>query len=167
MRRHTHRSHVSYIDKSREYYAAQGYEHPYRWAAHDDVHFVRPAVPVSDARVALVTTAYFRPGGEPEGVPPARPRRAYAAPRADAPAAVDVDDLFWARDETHTDDLDTYLPVNRLDELVAAGRVGSAAPRFFGVPTEYSVRRTVERDAPEVAEWMRDDGVDVAVLVPI
>ena len=36
------RSHVSYIDKSREYYEAQGFEQAYRWAAFDDVPFARP-----------------------------------------------------------------------------------------------------------------------------
>jgi len=29
----THRSAISYIDKSRDYYAAQGYSQPYKWAA--------------------------------------------------------------------------------------------------------------------------------------
>lgn len=35
-RRRTGRSHVSYIDTSREYYAAHGYEQPYAWATNDD-----------------------------------------------------------------------------------------------------------------------------------
>ena len=29
-----HRIFVSYIDKSREYYLAQGFTNPYRWASH-------------------------------------------------------------------------------------------------------------------------------------
>ena len=31
-RRRPYRSFVSYIDRSREYYAAQGYSQPYTWA---------------------------------------------------------------------------------------------------------------------------------------
>ena len=42
-RRRTHRSHMSYIDKSREYYQAQGFEQAYRWAAFDQVPFTRPS----------------------------------------------------------------------------------------------------------------------------
>jgi hypothetical protein len=34
------------------------------------------------------------------------------------------------------------------------------------VPTEYSQRGTRESDAPELARLMREDGVDVAMLVP-
>lgn len=171
MTRRTHRSFVSYIDKSREYYAAQGYEHPYRWAVADDVPFTRPTVPLASAVVGVVTTAYFPPGSEPAGVPPMRTvkpypeKLAYAAPVADAPGATYTRDLAWAKDETHTDDLDTYLPVHRLQELAAEGLIGALAPRFYGVPTDYSRRRTVERDAPAVASWMQEDGVDLALLV--
>jgi len=32
-------SYVRYIDKTREYYLAQGYETPYRWAHFDEVPF--------------------------------------------------------------------------------------------------------------------------------
>ena len=43
----SHRSYVSYIDKSREYYSAQGYERPYRWARYEDVPFSPLAKPLS------------------------------------------------------------------------------------------------------------------------
>jgi hypothetical protein len=35
----TYRSFVSYIDRSREYYAAQGYTKPYEWPHYDGVPF--------------------------------------------------------------------------------------------------------------------------------
>ena len=44
----THRRVVSYIDKSREYYEASGYDQPYRWAAFDTVPFT-PMAPVTGA----------------------------------------------------------------------------------------------------------------------
>ena len=162
----SHRSFVSYIDKSREYYAAHGYDQPYRWATHDDAPFTPLGSPLSTSRVGLVTTVFFPRGHEPHGVPTSPPKRPYAAPAQTAPGCTYAADLFWAKDETHTEDLDTYLPVNRLAEAVAAGRVGSASPRFYGVPTDYSQRRTRE-DAAEIARWMAEDDVDVALLVPL
>jgi hypothetical protein len=39
----THRTHVSYIDRTRAYYAALGYEKPYQYAHHADVPFARLA----------------------------------------------------------------------------------------------------------------------------
>ncbi len=46
-------------------------------------------------------------------------------------------------------------------------RKGSISTRFYGTPTEYSQRSTRESDAPEIARLMREDGVDVAMLVPL
>ena len=53
----THRSFVSYIDKSRDYYAAQGYTLPYKWVYHKEVPFNKLSKPLSDCTVGLVTTA--------------------------------------------------------------------------------------------------------------
>jgi len=35
------------------------------------------------------------------------------------------------------------------------------------VPTDYSQRRTLEQDAPEILRRCREDEVDVALLVPL
>ena len=76
-------------------------------------------------------------------------------------------DLSWDKEATHTHDLDSFFPVHRLQEAVEAGRIGSLSPRFYGVPTEYSQRRTNEVDAPQLLEYLREDRVDVALLVPL
>lgn len=171
MKSSSHRSFVSYIDKSREYYASQGYEKPYRWAVSDDVAFTKPRLQACAARVGIITTHYFPPGSEPSGVQaiePAEPmwkKQPYAAPIETAAEANFNTDLFWARDETHTDDPDSYLPITRLTELANDGEIGSVSPRFYGVPTSYSHRRTLERDAREVEAWVRADGVDLVLLV--
>jgi hypothetical protein len=74
---------------------------------------------------------------------------------------------FWDKDATHTNDVESFCPVRRLSEAQQAGRIGSLSPRFYGVPTEYSQRKTNEVDAPEVLRLCREDQVDVAVLVPL
>ena len=51
------RSFVSYIDRSREYYAAQGYTKPYAWPHYDEVPFHLLRKPLAECRVGLVTTA--------------------------------------------------------------------------------------------------------------
>lgn len=166
--RRTHRSYVSYIDKSREYYAAQGYKQAYAWPHYVDVPFAPLTKPLSECRVGLVTTSYFPRGAEPEGVPQAPPKMPYAARCDDALGGLYNDDLLWDRAATHTRDLDTYLPVNRLRELEAEGRIGSLSDRFYGVnSSEYSQRRTEKKDAPEILGFMREDEVDVALMVPL
>ena len=59
------------------------------------------------------------------------------------------------------------LPINRLREVAAEGRIGAMSERFYGIPTDYSQRRTQRNDSPRIEEWMRQDGVDVALLVPL
>lgn len=159
----THPTFVSYIDKSREYYAARGYANPYRWAHFDEVPFSALRRPLSESAVTLITTAHHIPtAGETPSL-----RNVYSLPSDPIPAALSTDGLFWDRLATHTDDLDSYCPLHRLQEYAREGRIGQLAPRFHGVPTEYSQRLTRERDAPEALRRCRADGAAAAILVPL
>ena len=160
-------SHVRYIDKTREYYRGEGYERPYEWARFEDVPFARPARPLGDCRVGVVTTSEMALIGE-AGVWDDNPRcDVYALP-----TATPVDRLYskkesYDRYATTLDDVDSYLPLTRLGEAVAAGRIGSLAPRFQVIYSQYSQRKTLTVDAPEILRQMRADGVDVAVLAAV
>ena len=156
----TQRGFVSYIDKSREFYLAKGYGNPYRWASNPDAPFAPLAKPPSESRVALVTTA----APDLQG---GRKRSRYAAATRPAPEALYTHHLSWHKTATHTDDVETFLPVRRLNEYVAEGRLGSLSPRFYGVPTVYSARQTMHEDAPAVLDCCREDGVDIALLVAL
>ena len=160
-----HRSFVSYIDKSREYYAAQGYESAYRWAAFDDVPFSAPAKPLDASNVAVVTTSFLHHHDSAFGAP-ATDKVVYHHPVDEVPATMFTDDLSWDKQATHTDDTETFLPLGALRALAVDGRIGSLNHRFFGVPTEYSQRKT-GLDADQIAQWCADDGVDIALLVPL
>ena len=155
----SHRSYVSYIDKSREYYRASGYERPYRWAHFEDVPFSRLAKPLSQCRIGVVTTADQAPSGAP------RATKLFAAPNSDSKRL--FTEKSWDREATHTNDSESYLPLASLAKHVVTGGVGSLSPRFYGVPTDYSQRLTLEQDAPQIEAWMREDGVDIALLVPL
>jgi len=157
----THRHAVSYIDKSREYYAAHGYEQPYRWASYDHVPFVRWSdleLDLSDARVGFVTTTY--PSAE------SLPKQVYAQSTDITPESMFTRDLSWHKEETHTDDVGTFLPLDALNALAAEGAIGSVGPRFYGVPTEYSQRRT-HADSEQILAWAQQDELDAVILVPL
>lgn len=161
-----HRIFVSYIDKSREFYAAQGYTNPYRWAHNEDAPFTAMKKPLHHSRVGLITTASLPPP-DPQADHFALPKVVYAAPVEPVPDRLFTDHRSWDKTATHTDDLDSFAPIRRLQEAAAAGRIGSLSSRFYGAPTEYSQRKTNEIDAPELLRLCREDGVDVAVLVPL
>jgi hypothetical protein len=159
--RQAYRTFVSYMDRSREYYAAQGYTQPYTWAHYQDVSFASFQKPLSTARVGLVTTA-----GRKESIGSDRllPRELYANAADPVPARLFTKHLFWDKKATHTDDIDSFLPLRRLAEYAAEGRIGSVSPRFYGVPTDYSQNRTINQDAPQILKWCREDEVDVVLL---
>ena len=161
---------ISYITRSRAYYASLGYEEPYRWAHHTSAPFTRLAKPLAGARIGLVTTAApYRPEfGEQGPWAPynagAKFRHVYTLP-ADTLPDLRISHIGYDRAHTSAEDQDSYFPLKRLREAEAAGRVASISPRFYGVETTRSQRQTSERDAPEVARLMREDGVDAAILV--
>ena len=162
-----HRTFISYIDRTRELYLAQGYGNPYQWAYFDEVPFTPLPVALSECRLTLITTASpIREGATSEaGLPMAK--EVSSGPTASPPERLYTADLAWDKETTHTDDLDSFFPIHRLQELVEAGRIGSLAARYHGVPTEYSQRRTMEQDAPEILRRCREDGVEAALLTPL
>jgi hypothetical protein len=155
-----HRIFVSYIDKSREYYLARGYANPYRWAHNEDAPFARLAKPLSDCRIGLITTAAL-------SEETAKSKQVYAACTDPPPASMYTDHRSWDKKATHTRDVESFLPIGRVSEYVAQGRIGSLSPRFYGAPTDFSQRLTNEEYAPSILELCRADRVDVALLVPL
>jgi D-proline reductase (dithiol) PrdB len=163
-----HRIFVSYIDKSREFYLAHDYGNPYRWAHHDDSPFTPLKKPLAESRLGLVTTASvitWDAASEPD--PMFVPRDTFAAPTDPAPTALYTEHRAWDKEATHTRDVDSFAPINRLREAAERGRIGSLSPRFYGIPTEYSQRKTHAIDVPRLIDFCREDGVDVAMLVAL
>lgn len=156
---------VSYIDKSREYYLAQGFGNPYRWAYNREIPFTPLAKPLSASRIGVVTTSSPWQGQDHIDLVDRPPKHAYAMLCDPLPERMFTMDLSWDKEATHTDDLGSFLPIAALAEFVREERIGGLSPRFYGVPTEYSQRKTNTVDAPEILEFCREDGVDAVVLV--
>ena len=88
------------------------------------------------------------------------------------PADTPISDLYspsHSYDKHHTtlDDVNAYFPIDRLREAVDEGLIAGMTDRAIGVFNAYSQRKTRERDAPEALRRLREDGADVAVLVPV
>jgi hypothetical protein len=161
----TQRSFISYIDRTREYYRALGYQKPYRWAHFGDVPFARLRAPLSGSRLTVVTTA--EPWRAAAATSARADRSVWSGQTDTLPERLYTDALAWDKDVTHTDDLGSFLPIAALQGFAASGRIGPLASRYHGVPTDYSQRRTLECDAPEILARCREDGVDAALLVPL
>jgi hypothetical protein len=163
---------IRYMQRVREYYLGLGYGPPYRWAHYPEVPFAPLAKPPARCRVGLVTTAApYRPeaGEQGPGAPynaAAKFRHVYSGAGAEEP---DLRISHVAYDRTHTSaaDPNTWFPLAALRRAAAAGRIGSVAPRFHGIPTTYSQRATIERDSPELLARCRADAVDAVILLAV
>jgi D-proline reductase (dithiol) PrdB len=166
-----HDAPIPYLQRIRTYYQALGYGAPYEWAHYASVPFHPLDKPLSQCRLAIVTTAApYQPGKGDQG-PGAAYNAAckfysvYSGGTAEDP---DLRISHVAIDRKHTtaEDPATYFPLAALRRMEAAGRIGSIAPRFHGLPTNRSHRATIEVDCPEIVARCRADAVDAAILVP-
>ncbi len=162
---------IAYIQRTRDWYLALGYDNPYRWAHFDDAPFHPLAKPLWQCKVALITTAApFQPDKGPQG--PGAPYNAgakfYRVYSGDTSIDHDVRIAHVAIDRRHTrmEDSGTWFPLPLLRTFASRGRIGALARRFHGMPTNRSQRHTLDIDCPDLLARCREDGVDAAVLVP-
>jgi hypothetical protein len=155
---------VGYMERTRLYYRALGYDNDYAWSHYDDVPFARPAKPLAEARIGLVTTSspMDRSNRDSKGV-----KHVWSGETAAPPRKLYTLDLAWDKESTHTDDRESFLPVEALQGLAAEGRFAGLTAHFHGVPTAYSQRQTIEEDAPRLLGLLRDERADGVILLPI
>ena len=73
----------------------------------------------------------------------------------------------YDRYESSMEDINAFFPITHLQNYVKEGVIGSLPPRFQKIFPNYSHRVVMEYDAPEVLRQLREDEVDVALLVPV
>lgn len=143
----------------------------YRWRRIAPTPLASLAKPLSACRVALVTTAGLVATGD---LPFDQDVRGGDWSFRVIPGDVDVRSLGeFHRSESFDHagieaDRNVAFPLDRLRELVTDGTIGAVAPRhlsFMGSIT--APGRLVQRSAPEAAEVLVNDEVDLALLVPV
>ena len=137
---------------------------------HDDTPWAALDKPLSQCRVALVTSAGLHlrddqpfnrdtPGGE----------STYRVIPSDC-NPVDVVQSHFSIGFDHTGiyrDLNVTFPVDRLRELNERGEIGSLAANFYSFMGALRDASTVIKETgPEVARLMKAEGVDVVLLTP-
>ncbi len=133
-----------------------------------DLPPVTPVVapPLERCRVAIVTTAGLRTADAAQLLPvgdasfvtlPGRARDlqlAHFSPNFDRVGVVA--------------DLNVVYPVDRLDELAAAGVIGSVAERHLSfMGAQFDLATLLVDSGPAAAQVLLADGVDVVLLTPV
>jgi len=131
-----------------------------------EVPWTPPKKPLSECRVAIVTTAALHLVGD-EGYAPDDPSyRVLPAERRDLVLG------HWSPNFDRSGfvaDLDVVYPIDRLAELAAQGVIGSVAPRHYAFAGNQEDTLTGIRldHGPAVARQLLDDDVDVVLLTPV
>jgi D-proline reductase (dithiol) PrdB len=142
----------------------------YRWRRIDPVPWSPPRKPLSESRLAIVSTAGLV-ADDQEGFG--------TVTGGDASFRVIQNgvDLDTLRDTHRSESFDhsgmvsdpnLVFPRDRLRELAAQGLIGSVAPRhlsFMGSITR--TRPLIDDSAPAAASLLTADGVDAVLLVPV
>jgi D-proline reductase (dithiol) PrdB len=143
----------------------------YRWRRIDPVPWTPLERPLAHCRLALVSSAGLVTPGQPPfdedvrgGDPSFREIPADADPRSliDTHRSESFDHAGIATDAN------LALPLERVRELAASGRIGSVNRRHLSFMGSITAPGRLVRDtAPAAARALVDDGVDVALLVPV
>ncbi len=132
----------------------------------EDPAFTPLAKPLSEARVALVTSAALHRPDQDRFSPSDTGFRALH--RTDRNIVMG----HWSPNFDHTGfqiDLNVVFPLDRLEELAADGVIGDVAPRHFAFAGNQpeTVSEVRLDTGPACAQEMLSDGVDVVVLTPV
>jgi D-proline reductase (dithiol) PrdB len=158
-------------DTSEFSFATRAFLKIYPWRRIDPTPWTPLPKPLAEAKVALVTTAgLVMPDQEPFDNDVKGGDCSFRVIPSDADVASLID---THRSETfdHSgiqSDPNLAFPLDRLHELARDGRIGSVSERhlsFMGSIT--APGRLMRESAPAAAQLLVQDGVDIALLVPV
>ncbi|MGD9602213.1 MAG: selenoprotein B [Gammaproteobacteria bacterium] len=158
---------IAYIDHLNRLYRSLGFP-PYDWTVNHTAPFTSLARPLNACTVALLTTGGISRRDAPPWNPDARNDFRLDAIPADTPAdAFQVHDHYYD-DRAARTDINCQFPLTRLAELAAEGVIGGVARRHWSgfMGRIYKRSDVVEVHAPAFAACLREDDVDLLVLIP-
>jgi D-proline reductase (dithiol) PrdB len=142
---------------------------------HDEIPWAEVRKPLAESKLALLSTAGLSMRGddpfdmEMERQRPTRGDPSWRRLRSDATSAtveanhLHIDTGYIERD------LNVALPLDRVRELVGEGVVGALADTHYSIMGfQGNDSSTLEnQSAPQIAEAMRSEEVDLALLAPV
>lgn len=143
----------------------------YPWRRIDPVPWTPLRKPLTQCRLALVSSAGFvLPDQRPfdESIRGGDPSFREIAATADVRTLVDTHRSEAFDHSGLRQDPNVAFPLDRVREMAAAGRIGSVNHRHLSCMGSITAPGRLIRDtAPPAARQLVEDGVDVALLVPV
>ena len=133
---------------------------------HDDSPCARMTKPLTEAKIALVTTAglHLR-----DDTPFSGGDQTYRVIPSSAPASGIIQShMSIGFDRTGImRDVNVTFPIDRLREMAERGEIGSVTENYYSfMGAQRSPRRIEEETGPEVGRLLLEEGADAAFLTP-
>ena len=158
---------LKYVDMLNEAYQAEGHP-PFRWSIFDSAPWQSLSKPLSECRVSMLTTA----GVSRECDAPFNPLaindlRLDAIPSDTKSDTLQINDAYYDHRSVQKD-INCQFPIDVLHQLAADGVIGEVAPRLWSGFMGRIYKRTelMEQATPAFLQQLREDNVDLLVLVP-
>jgi D-proline reductase (dithiol) PrdB len=158
---------IRYVDRLNEFYRSQGFP-PYGWTVNDDAPLTPLAKPLAQGRVSMLTAGGVSRCAAAPWNPNARNDLRLDEIAAGAPSDdFQIHDAYYDHSDADRD-LNCLFPIDRLRELAGRGVIKEVAPRLWSGFMGRIYKRTavMEESAPALAAELREDAVDLFVLVP-
>ena len=132
----------------------------------EEASWVNPK-PLSECRVAIVTTSGLNQEGNADWNPGDQGFTVLSGKERDFTLghfSPNFDRTGWVVDEN------VVMPLDRLDEMAAEGKIGSVADvhiSFMGAQPDHTLETIRLDTGPAAAKALLEDGVDVVLLTPV
>ena len=137
---------------------------------YDDSPWTKMSKPLSECKVALVTTAGLHVRGDNPFTTAKNGGDASfrVIPRLTDPADIVQSHTSIGFDRTSIyKDINITFPIDRLNELVALGKIGSLSENYYSfMGALRSITGLTDQSGPEVAQKLLNEKVDVVLLTP-
>ena len=137
---------------------------------YDDTPWTPMAKPLSESKLGLVTTAGLhvrgdkpfipnQPGGDTSNRIIARNTNGQDIVQSHASIGFDHTGIYR--------DINVTFPIERLNELESQGKIGSLSENYYSyMGALRDVTGIIENTGPDVAQRLKNDGVEVVLLTP-
>ena len=137
---------------------------------HDDTPWTPMAKPLSESKLALVTTAGLHVRGDKPFIVDHKNGDTSFRVIPRSAGATDIIQSHTSLGFDHTGiyrDINVTFPIDRLPELVDQGKIGSLSDHYYSfMGALRDVTGIIEESGPEVARRLKDEGVEVVLLTP-
>ncbi len=133
---------------------------------YDDAPFARLDKPLSQVRLALVTTAGMHLRTDKTFAPGDQSYRVIPSSAAARDIIQSHNSIGFDRTAIYRD-LNVTFPMDRLRELVERGVIASTTSNYYSfMGAQTSPKRILEETGPQVAQLLLKEGADAAILTP-